>query len=70
MAEGGMVTSLTAALVTERGPDVVPLSQAALSGELQVHLHGTVLGDRRTLDRELEAAFQSLRAQGRLYWFR
>ena len=59
LAEGGIVTRPTRALIGEAGPEaVIPLSQAGFTGPRELHLHiGNYMGDemsRRQLVRDID----------------
>ena len=63
LAEGGIVTRPTRALIGEAGPEaVIPLSKAGLLGTKEIHLHiGSYMGDemsRRSLMRDLKEMMQ------------
>ena len=67
LAEGGIVTRPTRALIGEAGPEaVIPLSKAGLLGARELHLHiGNYMGDemsRRQLVRDID---QMLKEEGR-----
>ena len=51
LAEGGIVTQPTRALIGEAGPEaVIPLSRAGLPGTKEIHLHiGNYMGDEVSL---------------------
>ena len=63
LAEGGIVTQPTRALIGEAGPEaVIPLSKAGLMGSREVHLHiGNYMGDemsKRHLVRDIKRMIQ------------
>lgn len=71
LAEGGIVTRPTRALIGEAGPEaVIPLSKAGLMGPRELHLHiGNYMGDemsRRQLVRDID---QMLQEEGRRNFF-
>ena len=67
LAEGGIVTRPTRALIGEAGPEaVIPLSQAGLTGTKEVHIHvGNFMGDEMSMRQFVRKIDQMLKEEGR-----
>jgi len=67
LAEGGIVTRPTRALIGEEGPEaVIPLSKAGLMGSREVHVHiGNYMGDEISLRQLGRKISQVLQEDGR-----
>jgi len=67
LAEGGIVTRPTRALIGEAGPEaVIPLSQAGLTGTKEVHIHvGNYMGDEMSMRQLVRKIDQMLKEEGR-----
>ena len=67
LAEGGIVTRPTRALIGEAGPEaVIPLSKAGLPGTGEVHIHiGNYMGDEMSMRQLTRKISQVLQEEGR-----
>ena len=67
LAEGGIVTRPTRALIGEAGPEaVIPLSQAGLTGTRELHIHvGNFMGDEMSMRQFVRKVDQMLKEEGR-----
>lgn len=67
LAEGGIVTRPTRALIGEAGPEaVIPLSKAGLMGSKEIHLHiGNYMGDESSMRQLVRKISQVLQEDGR-----
>jgi len=71
LAEGGIVTRPTRALIGEAGPEaVIPLGKAGLGGATEVHIHiGNYMGDESSMRQLVRKISQVLEEEGRLNFF-
>jgi len=67
LAEGGIVTRPTRALIGEEGPEaVIPLSKAGMMGSREVHLHiGNYMGDEMSMRQLVRKINEVLQEEGR-----